>query len=79
MEVIKFNEDNLDYFNSLFNKVEDLETILESLPVADRYIKNNGSEIANTTKSKVNSILQSKKWFIPDSLKAKTPSLNGSL
>ena len=47
MEVIKFNEDNLDYFNSLFNKVEDLETILESLPVADKYIKGNGSMLCS--------------------------------
>lgn len=42
MEDIKFNENNLDYFNSLFNKVEDLETILESIPIADKYIKGNG-------------------------------------
>ena len=47
MEVIKFNTDNLDYFNSLFNKVEDLETILESLPVADRYISGNGSMLCS--------------------------------
>ena len=47
MEVIKFNTDNLDYFNSLFNKVEDLETILESLPVADRYINGNGSMLCS--------------------------------
>ena len=47
MEVIKFNINNLDYFNSLFNKVEDLETILESLPVADRYIKGNGSMLCS--------------------------------
>ncbi len=47
MEDIKFNENNLDYFNSLFNKVEDLETILESIPIADKYIKGNGSMLCS--------------------------------
>ena len=34
---------------------------MKNIKAIFRYIKNNGSEIANTTKSKVNNILQSKK------------------
>lgn len=39
MDDIKFNESNLDYFNSLFNKIEDLETILTTLPISAKYLK----------------------------------------
>ena len=38
MESIIFNESNLDYFNSLFNNLNDFQTLLESIPISTRYI-----------------------------------------
>lgn len=39
MDVIKFNESDLDYFNSLLNKIEDFEVILDTLPISVNYMR----------------------------------------
>lgn len=39
MESIVFNESNLDYFNSLFNNLNDFQTLLESIPISTRYLR----------------------------------------
>ena len=47
MESIIFNESNLDYFNSLFNNLNDFQTLLEAIPISTRYIPNSSAMLCS--------------------------------
>ena len=47
MDSIVFNEQNLDYFNSLFNNLNDFQTLLESIPISTRYITNGSAMLCS--------------------------------
>lgn len=38
MNIINFNSENLNDFNKIFNNVEDLQTILDTIPISEKYI-----------------------------------------
>lgn len=38
MNIINFNPDNLNDFNKIFNNIEDFNTVLETIPISEKYI-----------------------------------------